>query len=244
VRDAALAAASEPSMMTGTFILALLGAASGAVRPPDTPSWDRLQCFAYSPAAHAYACFDFDLGSDVVGPNGIRPMDFERWVPPAHTAWSGHKAVHLVGSELDTALSIAEHPYGRGRAIVRGRNAREAIRSATARGFSVRALRAIPLGERPLDENSGRIGALHDALSPRRRERVRDRSLQLDCGNEANARVIELLTHLRGASAVAFAAPRATSFVVGVMEEGGGEGSGYFGTWYLHVDPRRVCGSP
>lgn len=233
-------------MVTATFAVALL-AAGAPERPIDT-RWDRPACFAYSPEASAYACLDFDLGADDAGPNRFRPMDFERWVPPAGTAWRGHKAVHLLGGDLDVGLLIAEHPYGRGRAMVRGRSAREAIRTAAARGFSVPVSRAIPL-------ESGRWTEILGA--PMRfttRYHVGDASeyaigsLQIACrgrgGDDANGRTIELLTHLRGASAVAFVAPGATTFAVGVLEEGGGEGSAYFATLYLYVDPRRVCSVP
>jgi len=154
--------------------------------------------------------------------------------------------VRLVGPELHTTLPIAEHAYGRGRAIVRGQSTRAAMRQAAARGFTVPVSSEVPLP-------CGQWVAIGRArLRFTTRCHLGDASdhsvgsLQVNCGGGegANARVVEMLANRRSASAVAFAAPRATSFVVGVMEEGGGEGSGYFGTWYLHVDLRRVCGSP
>jgi hypothetical protein len=233
-------------MTKGALILALVAAATGTARPrPEAFGWDRPSCFAYSPADDAYACLAFGLGADDAG-TAFRPMDFELWMAPAGTAWSGLKAVSMVGPERTTLLMIAHHEYGPGRAIEHFETTRAAMREAAKMGFKK------PVQQIPLPSGQW-VEAGHARLRFTTTYHVGDASeysigsLQIECRGArdgTSARLVELLADRRGASAVAFVAPAARNIAVGVLHDGGGEGSGWLQTEYLHVDPRRVCRSP
>jgi hypothetical protein len=149
----------------------------------------------------------------------------------------------LVGPRLDKALAISEHPYQRGRAIVRKRSVQEAMDQAAAKGFTAPVSREVELPSGRWVEIRGARLRFRTWYHTGDASEYAIGSLELDCGGaeKGSARLVQLLKDRRGQSAVAFLASGARGFAVGVLTDGGGEESGYFAAEYHHVDPRRAC---
>jgi hypothetical protein len=223
-----------------------------ALSPP--LAWTALSCFGYSPDEKAFGCLDFSLNSDEwpvdsgewPDDDDVHAMDFEQWKPIPDVAWSGHKAIALVGKGEPDSVDIASKEYDDSSTIVHARTERDALREVADRGYGTVAASAaaLPSGEwvavdhtwlkfetyyHEGDASSYSIGSLELRCTPP------------DAGGAAKAKT-ELLGDRRGALATSFTAPGASFFVVGVMKAGGGEGSHYFSTEYIAVDPAAHCG--
>jgi len=224
---------------------ALLATASPNRRPPAAVRaaavplhWDRVSCFAYSPAARGYACLDSSAGADAGDP-GLR--DFETWTPPPDTAWNGHKAVVLVADKIHV-FPIAEKAYDDSKRVVHHRGARAAVKAAIDRGYRrpvgrARALRA---------DSWKRVGGVWLLFQTWMHEGdasyENHGSLRLSCRKPADLQSGRLVVADNQAEqAAAFAAAGADVIAVGFVEVDGGEGAEYYNTDYIRIDLRALC---
>jgi hypothetical protein len=180
----------------------------------------------------------FSIGADSYALDGPVPVD--RYRPEPDVAWYGHEAIELVGPS-SRSIEIVQKEYDSSARLSRLRTRADARAAAAKEGF-VRAeleTTALPVGrwvkidrvelrfERALDE--------HDASA------AYGSSLQLRCDPSGPA--VELAHGSQGELAIAFRAPGAAELVVGLREWSGGEGSGYYETRYVYVDPTSRCPS-
>jgi hypothetical protein len=200
--------------------------------------WDRVSCFAYSPAARGYACLDASAGADSGDP-GLR--DFETWTPPPSTAWHGHKAVVLV-TDKTHVFPIAKKEYDHTNRIVHTRAARAAVKQAIARGFRqpVAHGKRLPIG------TWKRVGSVWLRFETWMHEGdasyENHGSLRLSCSKPSKPKSGRLVVDDNQAEeATVFTASGADAIAVGFVEVDGGEGAEYYNTDYVRIDLRTLC---
>jgi hypothetical protein len=191
-----------------------------------------------------YACFDFRFMTDELGSAAARAHDPLRYAPPhADVAWGATRALSLM-SDVGTSLVVSERDYEIGVRPHPRRSTAGALAEAAAAGYTEPVADAREL-------SAGAWTRVGDAwVRFETRRHVGDASeydvgsIRLACadpGSHPAPPTAELLDDRRGTRAFVFAAGErradAPLFVLGVLREGGGEGSYYVETWYRRVMP-------